>query len=306
MKNKIKNRYLVFPWDIKGYVKLNDQAKNKIIKFLINNHRLKSDIAKKLNVPDYWIYNFLKCQKIDTKTFKEIIDLMDDKTLLEEIVQFNDGKGSSSIPFTGKFPIKYSPLWHFIFCLSIGDGHIRKGNKKQFYWYQKPEGMKKLIEVINTLGFNYSPKFSTCKCGLCIPQLIRKVGSNMTKLDIPSDIKDGIINASSTLGKDYEIALLMAFFLDEAGMSKPKKSEITLHQEGDLVFLSNIEHILLNFDIDFSRNKKGEKWNIRLKTKGIVKLSTLFNSLNVYGINLLHRQAIFDNKVRIARLTRGK
>lgn len=304
MKNQIKNEILVFPWDIDGYIKLNDKARDKIIKLLISSHRFKSDIARSLTVPDYWFYNFVRTQKIDTITFKKIIDKTNEKDLVNEILQFNDDKGSSSIPFTGKFPIEYSPLWHFVFCLSIGDGHIKHGNKKQFYWYQKPKGMIALINLINKMGFIYAPAFSTCKRGICIPQLIRKIGSNVTGLKNSVDIKRHIIDVSSRLGREYEIALLMAFFLDESGMSKPTTSEITLHQEGNLFLLSLIGQLLEKFDVDYSRNKKGSKWNIRFKVKGVLKLNELFKSLNIYGVNLLHRQEIFDKKIEIANLSK--
>ncbi|MBW2976317.1 hypothetical protein KY347_02620 [Candidatus Woesearchaeota archaeon] len=304
MKNQIKNKILVFPWDIKGYVELSNKAKTRIVNFLINNHRFKSDITKKLNAPDYWFYNFIRNQKIDTHTFKKIVDMINDKTLLNEIIQFNDDKGSSSIPFTGNFPIEYTPSWHFIFCLSVGDGYIRKGNKKKFVWYQKPEGQKKIIELLNKINFNYSPKIKNAKHGITIPQLIRKVGSFATKLDSSQSIKSNLIEVSKKLGKDYEVALLCAFFIDEAGMGKSKSnSEITLHQEGNLPLLEKIGDLLNRFDVKWSKNKKGDKWCIRINSEGVVKLPELFYSLKKHNINLLHREEIFQKKVKMAKET---
>src|SRR3989344_3938594 len=215
MKNKIYKKNIVYPWDILGYVKLSNKGKNKILKSLINKHRFKSDIAKTLGVPDYWFHNFKRNDKIDTNTFGKIINLTKDNTLIKEIIQFNDDKGSSSIPYLGKFPIKYDPFWHFIFCLSVGDGCIHKGDKKKFDWYQKPKGLKEMVKLISKLGTRY-------------------------------EIKENIINTSSRLGRNYEIALLAAFFLDEGGMGTLKNnSEITLHQEGNLQFLEKIG-VLLN------------------------------------------------------------
>lgn len=300
MENQIKNKILVFPWDLHGYLKINSRTRDRIITFLKDNYKSKYGIAQALNVPDYWFYNFIRNQKIDTNTFRKIVSELKDNTLISEVVQFNDDKGSSSTPFIGKFPIVYNPLWHFVFCLSIGDGHIKQGDKKQFYWYQKPKGMKKLMELINKMGFIYTPKLSTCKCGICIPQLIRKVGSHVTGLENSVDIKNNAIQVSSKLGTEYEIALLMAFFLDESGMSKPTTSEITLHQEGNLFLLSLIEQLLDKFNVAYSRNKKGTKWVIRFKVQGVLKLNELFKSLNTYGVNLLHRQEIFDKKVEVA------
>ncbi|MBN1469950.1 MAG: hypothetical protein JW924_14575 [Fusobacteriaceae bacterium] len=306
MKDQIKNKNLVFPWDIKGYIKLNNNTKNKILNFLIKKYRFNSEITRALYVPDYWLYNFKKSSKIDTIKFKKIVDLVKNKNLIKSIVQFNDDKGSSSIPFKGKFPINYSPLWHFVFCLSIGDGHIKNGNKKQFYWYQKPEGLKALIKIINKMNFYYSPRIYNCKRGICLPQLIRKLGSFVTGLKTGEDIKKRIINISSKLGREYQIALLMAFFLDEAGMSKPKTSEITLHQENNLIFLKNIEKILKEFGIEYARNKKGDRWVIRFKTPGIIKLAELFKSIKRNNITLLHRQKTFQKKVQIAKKTNYK
>ncbi len=307
MKNQIKNKNLVFPWDIKGYIQLSNKAKSEIIEFLINKHRFKSKIANTLDVPVYWFYNFKKSDKIDTFTFKKIINLTKNKNLIKEITQFNDDKGSSSIHFKGKFPIHYDPLWHFIFCLSIGDGHIHKGNKKRFSWYQKPEGLKRLVKLICRLGFKYSPPISTCKKGIVIPQMIRKVGEHVTGLSLGYEITKNIIDVSSRLGEDYEIALISAFVLDESGMATLKNnSEMTIHQEGNLDFLENFGDLLNKFRIDWSKNKKGEKWNIRLNTNGIIKLAELFESIKKYDITLLHRQKIFQKKVKIAKKTNYK
>jgi len=292
--------------DIKGYIKLNDEAKNRILRFLINKHRFKSHISKTLDVPDYWIHNFIRNKKIDTSTFKKIVNSMQDDTLTNEIIQFNDDKGSSSVPFKGVFPIQYNPLWHFVFCLSIGDGYLRE-EKKQFYWYQKPEGMKALIKLINRMNFCYSPKISVCKRGVCIPQLIRKVGSYVTGLEDKKDIKKDILKVSSKLGREYEIAFITAFFLDEAGMSTLKNnSEITIHQEGNLIFLENVGKLLDKLKVDWFKNKKTEKWNIRLNTNGIIKLAELFESIKKHNITLLHRQGIFQKKVEIAKKTNRK
>jgi len=301
MKNQIKNKTLIFPWDINGYVKLNSNAKTKILDFLINTHGFKSEISQTLNVPRYWIYNFIRNDKIDTITFKKILNLTKDSTLIKEIIQFNDDNGSSSIPFKGKFPIKYDPLWHFIFCLSIGDGHINKGNKKQFSWYQKPTGLKELVKLINGMGFKYSPKITTCKRGIVSPQMIRKAGEFITKLGNKNEMTENIITISSKLGKDYEIALIAAFLMDEAGMGQLKNnSEMTLHQEGNLNFLDDFGRLLNKFKIGWSRNKKGKKWNIRFNTGGIIKLAELLESAKKYNISLLHRQEIFQKKAQIA------
>ena len=302
MKNQIYKKNIIYPWDIKGYVKLSNKAKSKIIKFLVNKHRFKSDISNTLNVSDYWFYNFLRNKKINAITLKKIVDLTNDKAILNEIIQFNDDKGSSSIPFTGKFPIKYNPLWHFIFCLSIGDGYIRKGSKKKFVWYQKSEGQRKLIEILNKLNFDYKPHPKNARHGLTIPQMIRKIGSFITKLDSGRSIKNGIFEVSRKLGKDFELALLCAFFMDEAGMGKSKlNSEITLHQEGNLPLLEKMGDLLNKYDIKWSKNKKGDKWCIRFNSEGIVHLSKLFSSLKKYNIDLLHREKIFQKKVKMAK-----
>lgn len=304
MKNQIKNKNKIFPWDIKGYIKLNNKAKDKILKFLINNHRFKSDIAKTLDIPYYWIDNFIRNEKIDSDTFKKIVNLMENNTLIKEITQFNDDKGSSSIPFKGRFPIKYTPLWHFVYCLSVGDGHIHKGNKKRFDWYQKPEGLRKMVKLINKLDFKYSPCITTCKRGIIIPQMIRKVGEYVTGLGSSREIINNIIEVSSELGRDYEIAFIIAFFLDEAGMGTLKNnSEITIHQEGNLIFLKNFGKLLDKFKVDWSKNKKNEKWVIRLNTNGIIRLAELFESVKKHNITLLHRKRTFQKKVKIAKKT---
>ena len=50
MKNQIKNKNLIFPWDLKGYVKINPQSKQYIIESLIKKYRFKSEISKSLKV----------------------------------------------------------------------------------------------------------------------------------------------------------------------------------------------------------------------------------------------------------------
>ena len=307
MKNQINNKNLIFPGDIPGYIKLNSKAKHKIIALLINEHRFKSDIAKTLGVQNYWFYNFIKSDKINSTVFRKIIDLTKENNLIKEIIQFNDDYGGSSIPFKEKFPISYNPLWHFIFCLSVGDGHIHKGNKRRFVWYQKPKGLNELVKIINGLGFEYSPNITTCKRGIVIPQMIRKSGEFVTGLKTSGEIIENIINASSKLGKEYEIALIAAFVMDEAGMGKLKNnSEITIHQEGNLNFLESFGKLLSKLKIDWSKNKKGKKWNIRLSTSGIIRLAELLDSVKRYNITLLHRQKIFLKKVKIAKETNYK
>ena len=157
------------------------------------------------------------------------------------------------------------------------------------------------------MGFRYSPNITTCKRGIVIPQMIRKIGEYITGLGTSYEIKENIINTSSRLGRNYEIALLAAFFLDEAGMGTLKNnSEITLHQEGNLQFLEKIGVLLNRFNVRWSKNKKKDKWNIRLNTEGIIKLSELFESVKKYDITLLHRQKIFQEKVKIAEKTNYK
>jgi len=301
MKNKNFNKNLVYPWDIKGYVKLSEYCKEELIRALLSKFKTVKGINENLNNPKYWFNNFKKSDKVNSKHLKKLASLSK-INLVHNINQFNDDKGSSSIPFRGRFPIKYTPLWHFIFCLSVGDGHIHIGEKKRFTWYQKPEGQKKLIEILKKLGFDYEFPIRRTKDGIIIPQLIRKVGSFITNLDSGISIRKDIVKISKNLGRDYELSLLCAFFIDEAGMGKLKpNSEITLHQEGNLDFLDEIGALLDRFSVKWSKNLKGDKWCIRFNVEGVVRLACLFSPLNRYGINLLHRQEIFQKKVEIAK-----
>jgi hypothetical protein len=304
MKKQIKSKKLVYPWNINGYVEISPKDKKIIINQLLRKTKNNKDLSELINVPKYWFYNFSKSKKIKSSVFKSIIDNLDLAEI--NIIKFNDDKGSSSITFRGTFPIEYSPIWHFIFCLSIGDGHLRQGSKKSLSWYQKPEGLIKLVEKISFLGFDYKPGIKTCKQGIVIPQLIRKVSSHVTGLFNQEDINNNIFKVSAKLGKEYEIALLMAFFLDEAGMRTRNSSEITLHQEGDLKLLESFEQLLKKLKINFSRNSKGDKWCIRFSNEGVIKLNYLFYSLSKYNLNLLHRQEVFNRKVKIAKKNRYK
>ncbi|MBU0457668.1 MAG: hypothetical protein ABH824_01955 [Nanoarchaeota archaeon] len=299
MKNQIKFKKVVYPWDIKGYIEISDKDRKLIINQLFSKVKNNKDISKLINVPKYWFYNFSKSKKIRSTVLKSISENVNLSEI--NIIKFNDDKGSSSIDFRGSFPIEYSPSWHFIFCLSIGDGYLRKGRKKSLSWYQKPEGLIKLVEKINSLGFDYKPSIKTCKQGIVIPQLIRKVGSYVTGLSNQEEINKNIFKFSAELGREYEIALLMAFFLDEAGMRTRNSSEITLHQEGNLKLLENFEQLLNKLNIKFSRNSKGNKWCIRFNNESVIGLNSLFNSLNKFNLSLLHRQEVFDKKVKIAK-----
>ena len=303
MKNKIFIKNIVYPWDIGGYVKLPEECKNELIISLLNRYGKIKNINKALNLPEDWFNNLKRIDKIHTTALKKIVSITN-QNLCKNIIQFNDDKGSSSIPFTGKFPIKYNPLWHFIFCFSVGDRYISDRYKKKFTWYQKPEGQKKLIELLNRINFRYSKSVNTAKRGIIIPQLVRKVGSFITGLDSRQKIKEDIIEVSNKLGKDYELALLCAFFIDEAGMGKTKSnSEVTLHQEGNLLLLEKIGDLLNRFNVKWSKNKKIDKWCIRINSEGVIQLSKLFSSLRKYNINLLHREEIFQRKVKMSKET---
>ncbi len=303
MKNKNYNKREIFPWDIDGYVKLSKESKEKIIFSLFEKYKTVKDINKVLKTSEHFFLHFRKYDKIKTVNLKKMVLVLNEE-IIKDIVQFNDDKGSSSIAYTGSFPIIYTPLWHFLFCLSIGDGNIKKGKKRQFVWYQKPEGQKQIIQLLKDNYFNYTSSIKKTKQGITIPQLIRKVGSFVTGLDTKELIINEIIEVSSKLGKDFEFALLCAFFMDEAGMGTIKSnSEITLHQEGNLLFLEKIGFLLDKYDIKWSKNKKKDKWVIRIKLESIVELSKMFDSLNKYGISLFHRENIFQEKVKMARKT---
>jgi len=299
---KKKNyKKIVYPWDINGYVKLYFNSKQDLIYFLLNKYKTTSNINKSLNLSRHWFRNFKNSDKINTKHLKKIASVVG-VNIVKNVMQFNDDKGSSSIAYLGKFPIKYSPFWHFLFCLSIGDGMFKKGIKKQFVWYQKPQGQKKLIELLNKHGFDYRSLPKKTKQGMVIPQIVRKLGYFAAHLEENMPIKENIIEATHNLGKKYELALLCAFFMDEAGMSKPN-SESTLRQEGNLELLGKIGKLLDRFGVNWSKNKKGDKWVIRFSSEGVVRLGVLFKSLKKYDIDLLHREKIFREKVRIAEKT---
>jgi len=296
----------IYPWDISGYVKLSWGGKQKLLWHLISEYRTIKNINNNLGLPNYWFNNFKRNDKINTKELKKIVNITN-LNLVDDIIQFNDDNGSSSISYIGTFPIKYNPFWHFLFCLSVGDGHIQKGKKKKFTWYQKPEGQRKLIELFKKHNFNYLSSPKSAKQGIVIPQLIRKVGSFVTGLDSSESIRKSIVEKSRMLGKGFELALLFAFFLDESGMCKSKaNSEITLHQEGNLQLLEKIGELLNRFNVKWSRNKKGDKWCIRVNPDGVVQLSKLFISLEKYDVTLLHREDIFYKKVNMAKKTMYK
>jgi len=304
MEKKSNRKCIVHPWNVDGYVELSYGYKRNLIDYLLAKYKNAKLVAEHLNLPEYWLDNFKRNTKIHTKDIYKIASLTNDVGIVKEIVQFNDDKGSSSIPFRGKFPIRYTPLWHFLFCLAVGDGNISKGNKRTFVWYQKPEGQKRTVELLNNLNFDYKPYLYMTKKGLTIPQLIRKVGSFITGLDSSYQIKNNMVQASSKLGQDYELALLAAFFIDEAGMSRSKlNSEVTLHQEGNLKFLEKVGELLTKFNVKWSKNKKGGDWCIRIKCEGVFELSKLFDSLKKYNISLLHREEIFYKKVGMASKT---
>ena len=299
-------RMRIYPWDINGYVKLSWGGKQKLFRYLISDYKTIKNINNNLGLPNYWFNNFKRNDKVNTKEPKKIVDITN-LNLVGDIIQFNDDNGGSSISYLGTFPIKYDPFWHFLFCLSVGDGHIQKINRKRFTWYQKPEWQEKLIELLKKHNFNYKSSPKSTKQGIVVPQLIRKIGSFVTGLDSSESIRNNIVEKSRMLGKEFELALLFAFLLDEAGMSKSKSnSEITLHQEGNLQLLEKIGRLLDRFNIKWSRNKKGDKWCIRLNSGGVVQLSKLFISLEKYGITLLHRKDIFYKKVNMAEKTMYK
>ena len=293
----------IYPWDVNGYVRLSWDYKRTLTSRLLSEHGNGTKISKTLRLPTYWFTNFTKNDKIHTKALRRIVSITD-TNVAKDVVQFNDDYGSSSFPFLARFPVKYSPLWHFFFCLSVGDGCIQKGNKKRFTWYQKPEGQEKVIALLNKIGFDYPRSLKSTKQGITMPQLIRKIGAFVTGLNSSKEIKENIISASSELGRDYEVVFLCAFFMDEAGISKAKSSsEITLHQEGNLELLQRVGSLLTKLGIIWSKNKKGELWCIRIGPEGVVKLSQIFDSVKKHDVTLLHREAVFNKKVEMARKT---
>ena len=73
-----------------------------------------------------------------------------------------------------------------------------------------------------------------------------------------------------------------------------------------LPFVGQAGKLLDKFEVSWSKNKKGNGWNIRLNTDGIIKLAELFESIKKHNITLLHRQRIFQKKVEIAKKTNYK
>ncbi len=300
---RITKRILIYPWDLNGYVKLSWGGKQKLIRYLISEYGSFKNINEQLNLSPYWFNNVRRNDKINAKELKRIVDVTK-LNLVDDIIQFNDGAGNSSFPYVGKFPIRYDPFWHFLFCLSIGYGHINEDKKKKFTWYQKPEGQEKLIELLKKHDFDYTAPPKKTKQGIVIPQLVRKIGSFVTGLDSGKSIRNNIVEKSYNLGKKFELALLCAFFLDESGMSKSKPNcEITLHHEGNLQLLEKIGSLLNRHNVNWSKNKKLDKWLIRINTEGVVQLSKLFDSLKEYGITLLHRESTFHKKADMAKKT---
>lgn len=293
------------PTDLQGFLKISGTARKEILDHLKNNYSNYAQGARDIGLKEYHVHNFKKYdKKIHTSVAKKFIEA----NLLNqgEFKAFYDDKGSSSTPYKGSFPIEYSPKWHFVFCLCIGDGYFRRGRDKQFHWFQKEKGVKKISKVINELGFSYQPSFDSTRHGITIPQLIRKCGEHVLELKDKPNYRMNIIKKTAKLGRNYTLALFLAFFIDEAGMSKAKNnSEITLHQEGNLEILRKVGQLLDDFGVEWSKNKKKEGWVIRISTKGVLKLNKLFKEAKKLGISLLHRENAFKQKLEMAKTNKN-
>lgn len=295
----------VNPIKLDGYVLLNEKSKVRLIEELENEYSNLAKAARELGFRKYHLYNFKKNtgSKLNTEIISKIFDYgwID----FEDIETFHDDKGSSSAPYTGDFPINYDPRWHFIYCLCIGDGHIRTQSTEQFAWHQKEKGTQEVVNLVKKLGFRYNPTYDCARHGITLPQLIPKTAKKA--LNIKSHSPEEIFNKTEKAGRDYKIALLTAFFVDEAGISTAKNSsEITIHQEGDLETLERYGELLNDFGIKWNRNKKREGWTIRITSEGVHKLEEIFRESKDLGIGLMHRKEAFDQKAKIASKTYGQ
>lgn len=296
----------VNPLDLDGYVQLKPKSKEKLLKELNAKYEYLSDAAEDLGFPKYHLYNYRK--RSDNKISSTILSKINEAGLLEQedIKSFHDDKGSSSTPYKGEFPIKYSPKWHFVYCLCIGDGHVRNKSTEQFDWFQKEKGTRHVIQFIRSLGFDYSPEYESARHGITIPQLIPKTAKKA--LGMNEHTKDEIFKKTKEAGENYQIALLTAFFIDEAGIStgKDSSSEITVHQEGNLELLEKYGELLDKFNVNWNRNKKRDGWTIRITSEGVHKLEEIFEKSGDLGIGLLHREEAFNQKAGIASKTHSQ
>jgi hypothetical protein len=296
----------VNPLDLDGYIRLETESKDALMGNLNKEYDRLSDAAVDLEFPKYHLYNYRKSE--DNKINTAILSKIHEAGLIQQgdIKAFHDDKGSSSTPYKGDFPINYSPRWHFVYCLCIGDGHLRSNSTEQFDWFQKEKGTKQVIEVIRSLGFDYDPEYESARHGITIPQLIPKTAKQA--LEINEHSKNDIFTKSEEAGENYQIALLTAFFIDEAGIStgKDSSSEITIHQEGNLELLEKYGELLDEFNVSWNRNKKREGWTIRITSEGVHKLKDLFEKSEDLGIGLLHREEAFNQKAEIASKTHSQ
>lgn len=288
--------------NLDGFLELRSEARERILSELGDRYQTYNAAAEEWGIPRHHFYNY---SRRDKKIHTSFAKALREEGLVnpEDFVAFYDDSGSSSFPYNGDFPITYSPRWHFVFCLCIGDGNFHKEDGK-FQWFQKERGVSALREMIQDMGFKYDPSFESARHGVTLPRLIKKAAGYVLGIKSKEEAFERAIPASRRLGEDYEIALLTAFFVDEAGISAAKDaSEITVHQEGNLEFLEKYGNLLDDFGVVWNKNIKSNGWVIRITSEGVDKLRGIFSQAEDLGFGLLHRRKAFDEKAEIARRT---
>lgn len=288
--------------ELSGFLKLSPRARERILSRLEEEYGTYNKAAEDMGVSRHHFYNYARRDK---KLHTSFVNILKRQGLVhhEDFEAFYDDKGSSSTAYTADFPIEYGPSWHFVFSLCLGDGHFHR-RTGEFYWHQKEEGVEELAELLQGLGFEYNLEFDSARHGIVLPRLIRKVGEHVLGIRSKEEAFKQIIPASRGLGEKYEVALLTAFFVDEAGMSTAKRaSEITVHQEGNLRFLEDYGELLNDFDVEWNRNSKGDAWVIRITSAGVQRLDEIFDRAEELGFGLLHRRKAFNEKAAIASET---
>ncbi len=170
----------------------------------------KSDRGKtrNINVP-LWVL-------IETS---RIISNKDDKRILRKIeknIDYYTGTGKSHPIFNPKLPLYLTPEMVSIIFHFVGDGHIGRKKVASSYRQMNKIGLNNfLIKLKNIFGdFNY-PKKEFENGRLNIPKIITEFYKYYFKLPNTNTFEAYLPNNIKNLGKDFLIAGLISFIVDE-------------------------------------------------------------------------------------------
>ena len=196
----------------KASVKYNNKRKHSRLNLhsWIKGRKLDRGSLRNINIP-LWV--LIECSKILSKSRKTNNNIMNK---IEENTQFYTGWGKSNPILNPKLPLSLTPEMISVIFHFLGDGHIGRKQVSSSYRQMNKVALRNFLSKLRNIFGNFSYSKNEFEDGrLNVPKIITEFYKYYFRLPDTSTFKAFVPENIKTLNKEFLVAGLAAFIIDE-------------------------------------------------------------------------------------------